>query len=187
MKKYFVKIPRNTKIIYCSKKKIVVLLSSLIKKSLKLNIQLLIINSINIIKVTTFSFFKGSKNRQKKLKGIQGTTLALLKQLLIETSVMLYEKLKLVGVGYRAFGIPKFQENLLLFKLGYSHSIHFKIKSSVKIFCLKMTKLFVFGNSYTNITHMCSLIRSYKKPEPYKGKGIVYDMENILLKKGKSA
>lgn len=186
LKKYFIKIPKNIKIIYCSKKKIIVLSSVFVKKFLKLNIQLLIINFANIIEVTTFPFFKSSKNNQKKLKNIRGTTLALLKQLVIEISTIFYQKLKLIGVGYRVFDIPNFQKNLLLLKLGYSHSIYFKVKSSVKIFCLKMTKLFVYGNSYINTTQTSSSIRSYKKPEPYKGKGIVYDREDVLLKKGKS-
>ena len=42
-----------------------------------------------------------------------------------------------------------------------------------------MTKLFIFGNSYQNVTQIASLIRSYKKPEPYKNKGILYETEKI--------
>jgi large subunit ribosomal protein L6 len=72
-----------------------------------------------------------------------------------------------------------------MFKLGYSHSLYFKIPEQLIIFCLKFTKLFIYGNSYQNVTQIASLIRSYKKPEPYKGKGILYETEKILLKEGK--
>jgi large subunit ribosomal protein L6 len=88
-------------------------------------------------------------------------------------------------VGYRAFDVDNFENKLLLFKLGYSHSIYFKIPIESQIFCLKRTKLFIHGNSYQDITKIAAFIRSYKKPEPYKGKGILYETEKIILKEGK--
>ena len=60
-----------------------------------------------------------------------------------------------------------------------------KIREKLKIFCLKSTKLFVYGNSYQELTQTSSIVRSYKKPEPYKGKGILYETEKIILKEGK--
>jgi large subunit ribosomal protein L6 len=122
---------------------------------------------------------------KKKIKALQGTTVALIKQLIVETSAVLYQKLKLVGVGYRAFDVDTLKNKLLLFKLGYSHFLYFKISNEIEIFCLKMTKLFIYGNSYRNVTQTAALIRSYKKPEPYKGKGILYETEKIVLKEGK--
>ena len=119
------------------------------------------------------------------MKSIQGTTTALLKQLILEASITLYKKLKLVGIGYKAFNHENFKDKLLIFKLGYSHFIYFKVPTELKIFCLKSTKLFVYGNSYQEITQTTSIIRSYKKPEPYKGKGILYETEKVLLKEGK--
>lgn len=183
--KYIIKVPNDINVIYSNKKKIIILIGILTKKTLKLNVQLFIIKSKNIIKVAPLPLFKTSNNKQKKIKAIQGTTVALIKQLIIETSTVLYRKLKLVGVGYRVFDVDNFKNKLLLFKLGYSHFWYFKISNEVKKFCLKMTKLFIYGNSYKNITQIASLIRSYKKPEPYKGKGILYDTEKITLKEGK--
>lgn len=75
--------------------------------------------------------------------------------------------------------------DLLHFKLGYSHMIYFKIPINLKIYCLKANKLFILGDSYLFVTQIASLIRSYKVPEPYKGKGIVYTTEKIILKEGK--
>ena len=183
--KYTIKIPNDITVIYSSKKKIIILKGVLSRKALKLDVQLFIIKSKNILKVSQLPFFKISNNERKKLKAFQGTTVALIKQLIVETSTVLYQKLKFVGVGYRAFDVDNFKNKLLLFKLGYSHFLYFKISTRVKIFCLKMTKLFIYGNSYKNVTKIASLIRSYKKPEPYKGKGILYETEKIVLKEGK--
>jgi large subunit ribosomal protein L6 len=183
--KYTIKIPNDITVIYSSKKKIIILKGLLSRKALKLDVQLFMIKSKNILKVSQLPFFKISNNERKKLKAFQGTTVALIKQLIVETSTVLYQKLKFVGVGYRAFDVDNFKNKLLLFKLGYSHFLYFKISSTVKIFCLKMTKLFIYGNSYKNVTKIASLIRSYKKPESYKGKGILYETEKIILKEGK--
>ena len=90
-----------------------------------------------------------------------------------------------MGVGYRAFDVENFENKLLFFKLGYSHPIFFKITNNLRIVSLKFTKLFICGNSYQSIAQTASLIRSYKKPEPYKGKGILYDNEKITIKEGK--
>ena len=183
--KYTIKIPNDITIIYSNKKKIIILKGGLFKKALKLDVQLFIIKSKNVIKVSPLPFFKISNNEKKKIKALQGTTVAFIKQLIVETSTVLYQKLKLVGVGYRAFNVDHFKNKLLLFKLGFSHFMYFKISNEVKVFCLKMTKLFIYGNSYKNVTQIASLIRSYKKPEPYKGKGILYETEKIVLKEGK--
>lgn len=184
-KKYSIKIPKNIYIIYSNRKKIITLAGVLSKKSLKLDVQLFIIKSKNIIKVSSLPFFKISNKNKKKMKNLQGTTVALIKQLIVETTVLFYQKLKFIGVGYRAFYVDNFKKKLLLFKIGYSHFLYFKVSNKITISCLKTTKLFIYGNSYQNVTRTASLIRSYKKPEPYKGKGILYEDEKIILKEGK--
>lgn len=185
LEKHTVKVPNDIKVVYCSKKKIIVLIGIKFKKVFKLSVQLLMLKSKNVIKVTPLPFFKVSNHEQKKINMIQGTSVALIKQLIVEISVTLYRKLKFVGVGYRALELDSFKDKLLLFKLGFSHLMYFRISMLVNIFCLKFTKLFIYGNSYTNITQMTSLIRSYKKPEPYNGKGILYDTEKVFIKEGK--
>jgi len=138
-----------------------------------------------MIKVSPTAFTKISNNQKKKIKTLQGTTVALIKQLIVETSSVLYQRIKFVGVGYRAFDVDNYKNKLLLFKLGFSHPIYFKIPDKLKIFCLKFTKLFIYGSSYQNITQTTALIRSNKFPEPYKEKGILYENEKIILKEGK--
>lgn len=126
-----------------------------------------------------------SSNEKKTLKSIQGTTVSLIKQIILEISVLLCSKLKLIGVGYRAFPIEIFNNQLLHLRLGYSHQIYFKIPENLTISCIKTTNLFIFGNSYQFIYQIAAIIRSYKVPEPYKGKGILYENEKIAIKEGK--
>jgi len=116
---------------------------------------------------------------------VQGTTIALLKQLILEISFIFSKKLIFVGVGYRAFPIELFKTQILQFKLGYSHQIYFKVSSNLNVYCHKATTIFISGNSTQNVSQTAALIRSYKYPEPYKGKGILYDNEKIVLKEGK--
>jgi large subunit ribosomal protein L6 len=184
-KKYCIKIPSSTTIIYCEKKKIITIIGPLKQKSMKLKVKILVKKTERVLKVSSVPFSEISNNERKKIKAVQGTTLALIKQLLVETSAIIYQKLQFVGVGYRAFQVDNFENKLLLFKLGYSHPLYFKISKELRIFCLKLTKLFIFGNSYQSVNQTSSLIRSYKKPEPYKGKGILYVNEKIKLKEGK--
>jgi large subunit ribosomal protein L6 len=183
--KYSIKIPNDSTILYSEKKKIITVIGPLTTKTLKLNLKLKVSNDKKLIIVTSNPFLEISNNQKKKIKALQGTTSALIKQSLIETSTVFYQKLKFVGVGYRAFDLQDFENKLLMFKLGYSHPIYFKIPKDLKIFCLKLTKLFVYGNSYQNVTKVSSIIQSYKMPEPYKGKGILYENEKIQLKEGK--
>ena len=185
-KNFFIKIPKHIILIYSKKKKIVIFIGLLNKKSLKLNVQLYLIKSKNFIKISSFSFVNISNNNKNKIKNFRNTTNALLKQFIIETSILLYQKLKLVGIGYKTFIVDNFKNKLLLFKLGYSHMIYVKIPELIAIKTVKLTSIYLFGNvSYNEITSLASLIRNVRLPEPYKGKGVLYSEEKITLKKGK--
>ena len=105
--------------------------------------------------------------------------------MLLETSLFSCKKLNLIGVGFRVSVLNVLDFNLLYFKLGYRHAIYFKVPKGLKVFCLKSNKLFIIGNSYLFVTQIAALIRSYKAPEPYKGKGILYASEKVVLKEGK--
>lgn len=184
-KKYAVKIPKNIHIVYCDKKNIISFIGPLQRKSLKLKVKIFLIPSLNLITVSAIPLFEKSSIGFKNAKKIQGTTIAKIKQILIETTYTLHNKLNLVGVGYRVFSHENLT-NQIYFKLGYSHLIYFKIPNLMESFCHKYTKLFLFGNcSYDTLTQTSAQIRACKTPEPYKGKGILYEQEKIILKKGK--
>jgi len=184
-KKHTVKVPKNIKVLYCDKKNIVTLIGPSQVKSLKLKVKIFLTPLSNVIMVTNVPVFGASATDLKNVKKVQGTTVAKLKQMLIETTYVLYHKLNLVGVGYRVFPYEQL-DNQLYFKLGFSHLIYFKVSNSLKTHCQKFTKLFLFGNcSFDNLTQTAAQIRAFKRPEPYKGKGILHDQEKVTLKKGK--
>lgn len=184
-KKNSVKIPKNIQVIYCDEKNIITFAGPLSTKSLKLKIKLFLILSSNLIVASQLPIAGKSTVRLKDIKKIQGTTIAEIKQILIEITYTLHYKLNLIGVGYRVFPHETLTNQIYL-KLGYSHLIYFRLPSKISSHCQKFTKLFLFGNgSYDLLTQTAAQIRNCKLPEPYKGKGILYDQEKITLKKGK--
>ena len=93
-----------------------------------------------------------------------------------------YEKvLELVGVGYRAAA----KGNQLNLQLGYSHDINFEIPEEVKIECPKQNIIKLSSFDKEKLGAAAAKIRSFRKPEPFKGKGIKYENEFIFRKEGK--
>ena len=184
-KRYIIKIPKDICVLYCNKKKLLTLKGPLGKKAMQVKLKILILKPENVLVITQIPFNQMSSNEKKKLKSVQGTTIALIKQIILEISFSFSKKLVFVGVGYKAFPIELFNTQILQFKLGYSHQIYFKISHDLHVYCRKATTIFISGNSNQNVSQIAALIRSYKYPEPYKGKGILYDNEKIILKEGK--
>lgn len=183
--KYNIRIPNNVSVIYHKKKKTLVLKGPLKQKSLKLELKVFIDETRKIMNVSPVSFSKISNREKKRVKALRNTTVALIKHALIETSILIFKKLKINGVGYRVSFTETLNERLLTLKLGYSHFVYFKVPNDIRANCFTKTKLSVFGNSYSEISQVSAMIRSNKLPEPYKGKGILYEDEKIDLKEGK--
>lgn len=184
-KRYIIQIPENITTLYCDKKNILTFIGPSQKKSLKLEVKVFLTKQLNYIIVTDLPVSVASNLSRKKVKRLQGTSVAKIRHVLIETTYTLYHRLNLVGVGYRVFPYDNF-ENQLYFKLGYSHLIYFKVPKALSTHCQKFTKLFLFGDSsFESLTQTASQIRACKFPEPYKGKGILYAQEKLILKKGK--
>jgi len=114
-------------------------------------------------------------------KSLQGTTAFLVKQAFIGLTSGFRQRLELVGVGYRA----NLTSDGLELKVGYSHTCLIEIPSELKVFCLKPTLISISGTDKQEVGNFAALVRSYKVPEPYKGKGILYQDEKIVLKEGK--
>lgn len=89
--------------------------------------------------------------------------------------------LKIIGIGYRVL----LQNNKLIFKLGYSHDIIYKLPSSIKVFLMDPTLFCLFGIDKNQITQIAAKLRGLRKPSVYKGKGIRLLNETIALKIGK--
>ena len=90
-------------------------------------------------------------------------------------------KMELIGVGYRA----QVMGQKLKLTLGYSHDIDYELPQGVKAVVTDQTKLELTGADKQLLGQVAAEIRSYRKPEPYKGKGVKYAEETILRKEGK--
>ena len=147
-KRHIIKIPTDISVYYWITNHIVIFENSFIRKVLRLKTRLIFENDKKILKITRESLSSISNNEKKKLKAIQATQVALIKQMLLETSLFSCKKLNLIGVGFMVSVLNVLDFNLLYFKLGYSHAIYFKVPKGLKVFCLKSNKLFIIWNSY---------------------------------------
>ena len=121
------------------------------------------------------------KKIDQNTKRLWGMNRSLLNNAIIGASKGYEKTLELVGVGYRA-ALKGKQLNL---QLGFSHDINFDIPESVKITVEKQTTLKILGFDKQEVGMIASKIKSFRPPEPYKGKGIKEKGQYILRKEGK--
>src|SRR5689334_23441504 len=110
-----------------------------------------------------------------------GMSRTLVNNLVVGVTAGFTSKLEIQGVGYRA----AVQGKNLNLQLGFSHDVVFPIPADVKIVCEKPTSITITGADKQRVGQIAAEIRGWKKPEPYKGKGIKYDKETIRRKEGK--
>ena len=121
------------------------------------------------------------KKVDQNSKRLWGMNRSLINNAVIGSSTGYEKILELVGVGYRA----ALKENQLNLQLGYSHDINFDIPEGIKIVVEKQTTVKVSGSDKQQVGMVCSKIKSFRKPEPYKGKGIREKGQYVLRKEGK--
>jgi large subunit ribosomal protein L6 len=90
-------------------------------------------------------------------------------------------KLMISGVGYRAAVDGK----MLNLQLGYSHDIKYAIPNDIEVRCENPTTITITGADRQRVGQLAAEVRGFRRPEPYKGKGIRYEGEQILRKEGK--
>ncbi len=110
-----------------------------------------------------------------------GATRALVNNMIRGVTTGYQVNLDINGVGYRA----AVQGKNLVLQLGYSHEIQFPIPGDIKIVCEKPTAIQISGADKQRVGQVAAVIRAYRKPEPYKGKGIKYSTETVRRKEGK--
>lgn len=110
-----------------------------------------------------------------------GTFRALLNNTIKGVSEGFVKSLELVGVGYKV----QLKGDTLLLSLGYSHPIEFKIPEGIVITSKSQTEISVSGIDKQMVGQVASDIRGFRKPEPYKGKGVKYSGEVIVRKEAK--
>ena len=112
---------------------------------------------------------------------IAGTTRALLSNMVVGVSEGFERKLELVGVGYRA----QAQGNKLNLTLGFSHPVVYEAPEGVSIETPSQTEVILKGIDKQRIGQAAAEIRRFRPPEPYKGKGVRYSDERVVLKEAK--
>ena len=117
----------------------------------------------------------------KRARSMWGTTRSLLQNIVTGVSEGFRVELVINGVGYRA----AVEGEELVLQLGYSHEIRHAIPDGISIACERPTQIAVSGIDRQQVGQMAAEIRAYRKPEPYKGKGIRYANEIIVRKEGK--
>ena len=146
------------------------------KKSLKIDTEIFDLN-INSEKKISIR----PKKINDETKRLWGMNRSLVNNAVIGTSKGYEKTLELVGVGYRAF----LKDKELSLQLGFSHDIKFDIPENIKITIEKQTILKINGSDKQLVGAVTSKIKSYRLPEPYKGKGIKEVGQYILRKEGK--
>lgn len=184
MQKIYNKIVKWCKISLCKKKRFIISRRFAKKKIIKLNFKLIFLNELNSIYVTNIGNNFFSTIKKKKKKSLRVSEIIKIKQAILESSNLTNVKLKLIGIGYKIFEINHIK-NLYQFKLGFSHPIFYKVPENIKVTVRKNTLIYLSSSDLKSVTQIASDIRSYKKPEPYKGKGILYFNETVKLKQGK--
>jgi large subunit ribosomal protein L6 len=110
-----------------------------------------------------------------------GMQRSLVDNLLVGVSTGFTKELEIVGVGYRA----QVKGKDLVLALGFSHEVRHPIPEGIKIECASPTQIKVSGADRQRVGQTAAEIRAYRKPEPFKGKGVKYVGEYIFRKEGK--
>ena len=120
-------------------------------------------------------------NETKFAKSMSGTLRALVNNMVTGVSTGFEKKLRLVGVGYKA----QVQGNAVNLDLGFSHPILHKLPEGVTAQATSPTELVIKGFNKQSVGQVAAEIRDYRPPEPYKGKGVRYDDEQVVMKEAK--
>ncbi len=128
----------------------------------------------NVVTVTP----RGSSKRARQQWGMSRT---MIQNLVTGVTAGFKKELEINGVGYRA----QMQGNTLKLSLGLSHEVNFEVPAGVTVTAPKQTQIVIEGQDEQLVGQVAANIREWRKPEPYKGKGIKYKDEYIFRKDGK--
>jgi len=118
----------------------------------------------------------------KRLSSLHGLNRSLLENMVQGVSTGFRKELEVSGLGYRVEG----KENRISLNLGFSHQINYYLPEGIKVEVKKQNKIIITGADKQLVGQVAAEIRSFRPPEPYKGKGIKYAGEKIRRKVGKT-
>jgi len=122
-----------------------------------------------------------ARNQSKQARALSGTTRALVNNMIIGVTNGFERRLQLQGVGYRA----QAQGKKLNLQLGFSHPVEYELPDGVTAETPSQTEIIVTGMSNQLVGQVSAEIRSFRPPEPYKGKGVRYADERVRRKEAK--
>ena len=131
-------------------------------------------NEDNVLTITP-------RGNSKRARQQWGMSRSMVENLVTGVSTGFKKELEINGVGYRA----NMQGSTLKLSLGYSHEVNFEVPEGVTVSAPKQTEVIVEGIDQQLVGQVAANIRAWRKPEPYKGKGIKYKDEYIFRKEGK--
>ncbi len=123
---------------------------------------------------------KANESNQQAI-ALAGTTRALVNNMVTGVSAGFEKRLTIVGVGYRA----QAQGQVLNLTLGFSHPVAYQVPEGIKVETPSNTEIVVSGIDKQKVGQVAAEIRAYRKPEPYKGKGVRYSDEHVVRKQAK--
>ncbi len=118
----------------------------------------------------------------KEHRSLHGMTRSLINNMVVGVTEGFQKKLEIQGVGFAA----EMKGSILNLKLGFTHAIVFHVPEGISIVCPKPTIVEISGSDKALVGEVAAVIRGFKPPEPYKGKGIRYSGEYVERKAGKA-
>ena len=125
----------------------------------------------------------GRVNDQRESRAFHGLTRALINNMIIGVKEGYEKRLEIVGVGYNG----QIQGDTLKLRVGFANELQKKIPMGLDVSCPDNTHIVVKGPDKQKVGQFAAEVRALRKPEPYKGKGIRYEGEQVKIKPGKSA
>jgi len=139
------------------------------------------LNPLVEVKVADGKAHVGIRAETRIARVMSGTTRAILANMVTGVTKGFERKLELVGVGYRA----QAQGKKLNLTLGFSHPVSYAVPDGITIETPSQTEIIVKGVDRQKVGQVAAEIRRYRSPEPYKGKGVRYSGEQVVLKEAK--
>jgi len=140
-----------------------------------------VVNEEVLVKMEEGSVVISPRDQSKDARSKWGMTRTMIANIITGVKDGFEKKLVINGVGYRA----AMQGSDLKLALGFSHDVIYKVPEGVSVACPKPTEITVTGIDKQKVGQAAAEIRSYRPPEPYKGKGVKYADETIFRKEGK--
>jgi large subunit ribosomal protein L6 len=123
------------------------------------------------------------QSEEREIRAYHGLTRALIQNMLVGVSQGYEKKLEIQGVGY----LGAIQGKVLQLRVGFANEIQKPIPEGLNVTCPDQTHIVIKGTNKQQVGQFAAEVRAVRKPEPYKGKGIRYDGEQVRRKAGKTA